>query len=533
MLSNARQPCDEAVIRADHDVEDCEESTGRWVLAAAILGSSISFIDGTVVNVALPALQRGLGATVSETQWIVEAYSLMLSALILVGGSLGDRLGRKRIFSTGVFLFAAASIWCGVSPNITQLIFARGVQGIGAAMLVPGSLSLISANFSKRRRGRAIGTWSGISAVAAGIGPVLGGWLVQNFSWRWIFWINVPMCTAVLLITWLRVPESRDGDADGPFDWPGPVLATIGLGGIVFGLVESNARGFADTLVIASLVVGILAFAGFLLVESRKEQPMMPLGLFRSKAFAGANLLTLFLYAGLSGLMFFLPFNLIRIQGYSPTAAGAALLPFVLTMFILSRWAGGLVDHYGSRVPLVVGPLIAAAGFALFALPGADTGSFWTSFFPAVMVMSIGMAISVAPLTTTVMGAVDERHAGIASGINNAVSRTAGLLAVAVFGVIMVSIFSRSLDQRLNLLPIPPDIRRQIAAEHGQFVELKIPDGLTTEGQTAVKQAVNQSFVSGFRIVTIVAATLAVLSAFFAWLLIPGKGRENPRKDRS
>ncbi|MEP6850123.1 MAG: MFS transporter [Acidobacteriota bacterium] len=517
MAFNSRKPGDK---------RSSGETAGRWVLAAAIIGSSVSFIDGTVVNVALPVLQTSLNATVAQTQWVVESYALMLSALILVGGSLGDRLGRRKIFSAGVFLFGASSIWCAISPDITQLIIARGVQGIGAALLVPGSLALISANFSKEKRGRAIGTWSGISAVAAGIGPVLGGWLVQNVSWRAVFWINVPMCAAVLLISWLRVPESLDDEAaKSRFDWLGPVLATVGLGGIVLGLVESNSRGFSDALVIASLAIGVIALGLFIFAEYREKHPMMPLGLFASPVFMGANLLTLFLYAGLSALMFFLPFDLIQIQGYPPTAAGAALLPFVITMFVLSRWAGGLVDQYGSRLPLTVGPLIAAAGFALFALPGADSQSYWTSFFPAVMVMSIGMSIAVAPLTTTVMGAVDERHAGIASGINNAVSRTAGLLAIAVFGVVMVVVFGRGLEQRVRQLSSDPATREQIVAHKRQFVQLEIPKELNDQSRADLQRTLKESFVDGFRVVTLLSAALGVLSAIFACLLIP-RGRK-------
>ena len=531
MLANSKSPCDEAVIRSDRDVEDCEKRLGRWVLAAAILGSSITFIDGTVVNVALPVLQNSLQATVAQTQWVVESYSLMLSALILVGGSLGDRLGRKKVFSAGVLIFGAASAWCGLAPGITQLIFARGVQGIGAAMLVPGSLALISANFSKKRRGRAIGTWSGFTSIAAGIGPVLGGWLVESVSWRAVFWINVPLCAAVLLIASFRVPESRDDEEAGNrFDWLGPVLATVGLGGIVFGLVESNSRGLSDPVVIGSLAIGVISLAAFIFAEARERHPMMPLGLFRSPVFSGANLLTLFLYAGLGGLLYFLPFYLIQIQHYQPTAAGAALLPFVLIMFALSRWAGGLVDRYGSRLPLIVGPLIAAGGFALFALVRAEPQSFWVAVFPAVMVMSIGMSIAVAPLTTTVMGAVDERHAGIASGINNAVSRTAGLIAVAVFGVVMVSVFGRALQQRAETLPVAANVRQQVIDERGKFIELQPPSGLNDEQQAAIKLSVSESFVDGFRVVTLLAATLGVLSAFFAWLLIPGKAGEGVQK---
>jgi EmrB/QacA subfamily drug resistance transporter len=525
MLSDIRHPCDEAVVRSQPDVPDCGPATGRWVLAAAILGSSITFIDGTVVNVALPVLQRELSASVAEAQWIVESYALMLAALILVGGSLGDRLGRRRVFSAGVLLFALASVWCGLAPNITQLIVARGVQGVGAALLVPGSLALISANFSKERRGQAIGTWSGFTAIAAGIGPVLGGWLAEGFSWRWIFFINLPLAAAVLLIAWRHVPESRDEQLKGRVDWQGATLATLGLGGIVFSLIESNTLGWTAPLVMAGFTIGVAALAGFVAVEARQEEPMMPLGLFRSPTFAGANLLTLFLYAALGGLLFFLPFNLIQVQGYTATAAGAALLPFVLTMFLLSRWAGGLVERYGSKPPLVVGPVLAAAGCALFALPGAEAGSYWTSFFPAVMVMSVGMATSVAPLTTTVMGAVEARHAGVASGINNAVSRLASLLAVAVFGVLMLTAFNSRLAERLQALPVSSEVRTQLLQQSGDLVNLKLPDGLSGETQAAIRRAIRESFVAGFRLVAYLAAALAGASALAAWLLIAGKAR--------
>jgi len=511
------------MIRSRRDVKDCGAKVGRWVLAAAILGSSISFIDGTVVNVALPILQRDLGATVSQTQWVVESYALMLSALILVGGSLGDIFGRKKIFSIGVSIFGVASVLCGLAQDANQLIVARGVQGIGAAMLVPGSLALISANFSKERRGRAIGTWSGVTAIAAGVGPVLGGWLIETFSWRWIFFLNVPLVAAVILITLFRVPESRDDDGPTRVDWLGAALATVGLGGLVFGLIESNSLGFRDVVVISSLVIGALAIAGFIFVESRIKNPMMPLGLFTSPAFLGANLLTLFLYAALSGMMFFLPFNLIQVQGYSPTGAGAALMPFVLTMFLLGRWAGGLVDRFGSKMPLTIGPFIAACGFALFALPSADAGSYWSTYFPAVMVMSFGMAIAVAPLTTTVMGAVEERHAGTASGINNAVSRTAGLIAVAAFGVVLVSSFERRLVADLSSMQISPVVREQLLAQASQLVEIKIPETVSQDQSSVITQSIRNSFISGFRVVTIIGAALAVLSSIVAWVLIPGK----------
>jgi EmrB/QacA subfamily drug resistance transporter len=496
------------------------------VLAATILGSAITFIDGTVVNVALPVLQRELGASVTDAQWIVESYALMLAALLLTGGSLGDRYGRKRVFAVGVALFALASAWCGLSPDTRQLIFARAVQGIGAALLVPGSLAIISASFPKEERGRAIGTWSGFTAIAAGAGPVLGGWLIEHVSWRWIFFINAPPAAVVLLIVWRRVPESSDPKARGRLDYPGALLATLGLGGVVFGLTESNARGFGNALVVMSIIVGVVALALFVLVERRESQPMMPLGLFGSLTFAGANLLTLMLYAALSGVLFFLPFNLIQVQKYSATEAGAALLPFVLTMFLLSRWAGGLVERYGARLPLVAGPIVAGAGFALLALPGAKAGSYWTSFFPGVMVMSFGMAASVAPLTTTVMSAVEARHAGIASGINNAVSRTAGLLAVAVLGIIMVSAFDANLGRRLSALDLSTGTRAQLEGERGNLAAIKIPEDASGEEQRAIREAINESFVGGFRLVSFAAAGLAVLGALASWSLIEGKGRK-------
>ena len=514
-----KPPCDEGVITAQKSAAPCAKKLGPWVLAATILGSSMVFIDGTVVNVALPALQTNLNATVTDVQWVVEAYALFLAALLLLGGSLGDHFGRKRIYAIGISLFVLSSIWCGLSPNIFQLIVARAVQGVGGALLVPGSLAIISASFPEAERGKAIGTWSGSTAITTAMGPVLGGWLIEHVSWRAVFFLNVPLSLITLVLVFLFVPESRDEEESGRLDLTGAALATAGLGAIVYGLIESSRLGWRNQLVIASLAGGVIVLGTFIFVEARKRHPMMPLTLFRSRNFTGANLLTLFLYAALAGTLFFLPLNLIQVQGYTPTAAGAASLPFILIMFLLSRWSGGLVKHYGSRLPLIVGPIIAAAGFALFVLSGVN-GSYWKTFLPAVIVLGLGMAISVAPLTTTVMNAVKASHAGIASGVNNAVSRTAGLLSIAVLGLVMFHAFNACLDRRLNAIAIPAEARQQVNADRIKLAAMPIPSGINEEMRTALRQTINECFVFGFRRVMLVGTALALASSLASALII-------------
>lgn len=477
------------------------------------------FIDGTVVNVALPALQSHLNATVTDVQWVIEAYTLFLAALLLLGGSLGDLFGRKKIYAIGVVLFALASIWCGLAPNINQLILARAAQGVGGALLVPGSLAIISATFGEKERGRAIGTWSGATAITTAMGPVLGGWLIEHVTWRAVFFLNVPLALIVLALVILFVPESRDEEDKGKLDLIGAALATISLAAIVFGLIESSRSGWKNTLVLFALAGGVILLAAFIFVEARRHHPMLPLTLFRSRNFTGANLLTLFLYAALSGTLFFLPLNLIQVQGYSATAAGAASLPFILIMFGLSRWSGGLVKRYGSRLPLSIGPMVAAAGFALFIRAGVS-GSYWTTFFPAVVVLGLGMAVSVAPLTTTVMNSVKESRAGIASGINNAVSRTAGLLAIAVLGLIMFYAFNRCLDARLDQIGAGPEIRTALNDQRFKLAAAEVPPTVDGETRRVVDQANDECFVSGFRTVMIVGAALAAASSLTAWLVI-------------
>ena len=516
------QPCDEGAIRSKPVSARCSRDAEPWILAATILGSSMAFIDGTVVNVALPALQSSLNATVRDVVWVVESYALCLAALILVGGSMGDRFGRRRIFCAGATLFALSSIWCGVSPGIGQLIIARAVQGIGGALLIPGSLAIISASFPEDRRGTAIGTWSGFTAITAAIGPVIGGWLIEHVSWRAVFFINVPLAILVLGISYWKVPESREDSGAKQQDWRGAVLATIGLGGVVFGLIESSRLGFAHPAVLIALAAGIATLGLFIWVEARSRNPMLPLTLFRSRDFSGANLLTLFLYTALSGALFFLPLNLIQVQGYRPTAAGAALLPFILIMFVLSRWSGGLVKRYGSKLPLVAGPIVAALGFTLFIVPGVG-GSYWATFFPAVAVLGFGMAVSVAPLTTTVMGAVSANHAGIASGVNNAVSRTAGLFGIAILGIVILNAYSSELDRRLSSLSVPDEVRESINAQRGRLAATELPETISDTARVELKKAIADSFVYGFRMVMTAAATLALASALTAFMMIEGK----------
>jgi EmrB/QacA subfamily drug resistance transporter len=522
-----KDPCAEAVIRARPAAAPCIASAEPWILAATILGSSMAFIDGTVVNVALPALQKTLNATVLDVQWVVEAYAVFLAALLLMGGSLGDRFGRRLIFCSGVALFALASIGCAAAQSVTQLIIVRAIQGVGGALLVPGSLALISVSFDENRRGQAIGTWSAFTAITTGIGPVIGGWLIEHVSWRAIFFLNLPLALVVLAIAYLRVPESRDESQSSKLDWPGAILTTVGLGALVYGLIESSRSGFGHPGVQTALMLGGLSLAALVLVEARSDDPMLPLALFHSRNFSGANLTTLFLYSALGGSMFFVPLNLIQVQGYSATAAGAAWLPLILIIFFLSRWSGGLVDRYGPKLPLVVGALIAALGYALFSLPGVG-GSYWTTFFPAFMVLGLGMAVSVPPLTTTVMNAVPRSKAGVASGVNNAISRMGGLLGVAVLGIVIQHAFNHKLDHYFAQLDVPAAVRRSIQEQRIRLAGAELPSNVDAQTRAVLRQAINESFIFGFGLVMTAAAGLALASALSAFLIIEGKAVQGP-----
>jgi EmrB/QacA subfamily drug resistance transporter len=475
----------------------------------------MTFIDQTVVNVALPALQKELGATITDVQWVVEAYALFLGALILVGGSLGDQFGRKRIFLVGVLWFTAASVWCGVASSPRSLIIGRGLQGIGAAFLVPGSLAIISATYDGAERGRAIGTWSGFSAITTAVGPVIGGWLIENVSWRAAFFLNVPLAAIVVFLSLRYMDESRDPSRSGSIDWIGALLAVGGLGGIVLGLLEWPPLGPGHPLVVGSVAIGAVCLALLIVAEHKEKSPMMPLGLFQSRVFSLTNLLTLLLYGALGVVFFLVPLLLIQVKHYSATAAGAAFLPFPIIVFMLSRWSGGLVDRTGARLALTVGPLISAVGLGLFARVGL-TDSYWSGIFPAVVVLGLGMAVTIAPLTTTVMGAVSSEHAGVASGVNNTVSRVAGLLAIAVFGVVLARRFDDRMRPTLEQSWVTPAVKSQIEKEVPKMAGAQLDSiPLDQQHRSVVQAAINESFLSGFRLITIEAAVLALVAAGF------------------
>jgi len=404
--------------------------SGRWVLAATVLGSSMAALDATVVNVALPAIGKNFGAQVAGLQWVITSYLITLSAFILIGGSLGDLFGRRRVFRIGVVWFSVASVLCAVAPSLDVLIGARALQGAGGALLVPGSLAIIEASFVPDDRGRAIGAWTGLGGVATAIGPLVGGWLITAVSWRLIFLLNLPMAALVLAAS-RHVPESRDPGAPRHVDWLGASLIAVGLAAGTYALIEGPSPGSSVAAVAACGVVGVIALAAFIVVEVRTDAPMLPLEIFRSRQFSVSNVLTLVVYAALSGVLFLLVVDLQQVLGYTALAAGASLLPITIVLLALSARAGQLSQRIGPRLPMTLGPVIMAAGLAL--MWRIDAGSsYLTVILPALVVFSLGLALTVAPLTTTVLAAVDARQSGIASGVNNAVARFAGLLAVAL-----------------------------------------------------------------------------------------------------
>jgi EmrB/QacA subfamily drug resistance transporter len=494
----------------------------RWVLVATTLASSMAFIDASALNVALPTLQDALQASGAQLLWIINAYLLMLAALVLVGGSLGDKLGRKKVFMTGICLFILASLACGLTPTAQFLLVARAVQGIGGALMIPGSLAMITATFGPEKCGRAIGTWAAITTMVTIAGPVLGGGLADIGLWRGVFLINLPIGLSALLILHFKVPESRDKALTQPIDYPGAILTTLGLATLTYGFISLPNLGPGNPAVYGALLVGIVALVSWGIVEARSHHPMLPLHLFQSSRFSGTNLLTLFLYGALNVGTFFLCLNLVRAQGYSQTIAGFADIPFALLLAGLSPVMGELVERYGPRLPLIIGPLLAGFGFLLLAQVGLTHGpdDYWTTFFPGIFVFGLGMAITVAPLTATVMTSVPAGYTGTASGVNNAVARTAGVLAIAIVGSIALIAFSGALTTYTADLNLSAEARNALQAEAAQLGQTIALTGIAPDQVSAVETAIKLAFVDTYQVVMLICTGLAWLSAIMAALLV-------------
>jgi EmrB/QacA subfamily drug resistance transporter len=520
-MSARSRPCEAQVIRSAGAATDCSVQTQRWVLAATILASAISYIDESVVNIALPVIAKDLAAPVALSQWIINAYTLCLAAFLLIGGAVGDRLGRRRIFVVGISVFAIASFWCGISTGIAQLIAARAIQGIGAALLVPCSLAIIGAAFPESARGKAIGTWAGFSAVAAAIGPLLGGWIVDHLSWQVIFLVNPVIAIPTIWIALRHVPESFDPEARPGLDWIGALLAFAGLASLAFGLIELADAGLGSSTVIA-LTAGVLLMILFVVHERRTSTPMLPLELFRSRLFSGINVLTLLLYGALAGVFFLLPFELIQVHGYSATMAGTVFVPFTIIMAVLSRWAGGLLDRVGARLPLIIGPTIVAIGLGLLAAL-SSMQSYWLAFLLPITVVGLGMTVTVAPLTTAVISAVPEHQTGIASGVNNAVASVATLLAVVIFAAIALTSFNSALDRHLEEPGPSSGVRQILGRAHGTFAAAKALPGDSPADLSMADEIIRSSLARGIRLATLFAAFLSLAAAGTAALAIKPK----------
>jgi len=519
MISMVRPPGDEGVVRGAPETPGCASHAKRWVLLATVLGSSVAFLEASVINVALPAIQTALGASIAEMQWIASAYTLLLAALTLVGGAAGDRFGTRRLFTLGTVVLAVASVGCGLAATSGQLIVGRAIQGCGAALLVPNSLALLSASFPSAERGRVIGTWSACTAITGAGSPILGGWLVDAVSWRAGFVSVVPVALATLAVAYWRVPDPPRRRNVGAVDWWGGGLATAGLAGCVFTIIASGSGQTPPILTIAALAIGGVGLAGFAVLESRAPTPMIPLVLFRSATFSGVNVLTLFLYFGVTSAFFVLPFNLVQIQGYSATLTGAAYLPFALIVGALSRWVGTVSDRIGTKPLLIAGPLITAGGLALLALPRIG-GSYWTTFFPPMTLIGVGMALTVAPLTTAVMGAVTRTAAGVASGVNNTIARVGALLAVAIIGGLALPLFTQALSRRLEPLAVAPAVRQLLLAERRSLADIALPSSIAGSERPMLERVVREAFVDSFQWVALISAGCALGGALAAAVLI-------------
>ncbi|MBV8490063.1 MAG: MFS transporter [Candidatus Eremiobacteraeota bacterium] len=490
--------------------------SATWTLVASILGSSLVFIDGTVVSIALPVLQRDFGASSSDAQWVIEAYTLVLGALMLLSGSLADRFGRKRLFLSGTVVFAFGSLACAFAPSMQLLIAARLLQAAGGTLLTPASLAMLTACFQGEARGKAIGTWSAFTAISAAVGPIAGGMLLDHVGWRWVFGINLPIALAVLLVAIAHVRESRDEQMAGRLDLMGSFLVTFGLAALVYGTIAASSFPWYDPRVVPAAAFGIVALAAFWMFEGRTKAPMLPHALFASSQFTGINIMTLLLYGSLSALFYFLPFVMIQVDGYSATVTGLSLLPFVVLLFVLSRFAGGLTYRIGARILLASSTVLVGLGYVAFALLGDLR--YWDSIFPATIVVGLGMGFTVAPLTTTVMESVPANDVGLASGINNAASRVAGLLAIAAFGFVLSSVFDARLTGGLNRAGVTGSVRAQVDRQRERLAGAQVDD-------PGARRAVLDAYRDGFRIVAFGCGALAFASAAVALRFLPARTR--------
>lgn len=517
----ARYPCDNVVPAAPRGKQACPKQDRPWVLAVAILGSSLAFVEGSVVSVALPAMQASFAIDSTAVQWVTNAYMLVLGALLLIGGAAGDRYGLKRVFMAGTALFGFGALACGLADSFLLLIAARIVQAIGAATLVPTSLALVSRYFEKQERGRAIGIWAGASALTTAMGPALGGWLVDAFEWRAVFLIVPPAALVALLLALWRVPADRARITD-TLDYVGAALLAGSLLALVIAILGIDIVPPLGWMLM-SLGFGI----GFVFRQRHARMPMLPLTLFRVPAFSGVNLMTLLLYGALSGLLYFLPFNLIQVQGYSALQTGAAFLPMTLLIGIGSIFAGDLIRRFSERTVLTVGPLIAGMGFAACAVPGTDT-RYLSDWLPGVMLIGLGMTLCVAPLTTVVLNAVDDEHAGIASGVNNTAARLAGVLAIALLTAVAVDTFSSALERRLEGGGIAPDVRAKLLARSALLAELDMPAGVADAA--GIGAMIKASYVHAFRHIALACALAALLSAMVAWTTLRPQQSQQPSR---
>jgi len=495
---------------------------GKWIIISSILASSMAFIDATALNVVLPALQKSLNASGTDLFWILNAYLLMLAALMLLGGSLGDQLGRKKVFMTGILIFICGSVLCGFAPGVTYLVAFRVLQGIGGALMIPGSLSLISSAINAKERGKAIGTWSAFTTVVTMGGPVLGGALADAGLWRYIFFINVPIGLAALFILAQYVDERRDDAPNRKLDYPGAISIALSLGLLTFGFLRIPAVGWHNWQSDGAIILGLILLIVFIVIEKISKHPMMPLALFNNQTFTGANLLTFFLYAGLGAGMLFMGLNMVQVQGYSQLQSGLTFLPFTILMVTIARFAGALADKYGPRLFLICGPGIAGLGLFVLSFIKQTHGvaDYWSTFFPGILVLGFGMSITVAPLTAAVMGSVSDHFSGTASGVNNAMSRISGVFANAIFGALAVLFFAGALQTRVQALPLNTNQKQAVIIQVNNLGNAIVPATIAEKDKVSVEEAYHQSFISAYTRIMRISAGLGFLGAIMALAFI-------------